>query len=260
MKSRLISLVPARRLAALSLFALANAVYLPGAAAAPAVSPGGLYVGYYQEDALTNPEDPTPGAFVLKLPEEDAAFGGAMYFTFVGCQSSNVGAVKGVKAGAALRGTWSGTVDNSAQSGAYAGTYDKGSGAYKGTYSVSAGKQLKNIEGCVQYYIAPKGTWEMYAVEQNQPASFKLDLAGGQVSWRAVPNTAMTLVYVIDTAVALAGSGNPIKVQTILPGPVTKFDLGGAKLAKGKEYIVVALANTAKAQRAAFASKRFVAP
>lgn len=260
MKNKMMSFVPVRRFAALSLFALANAVCLPGAAAGPAAAPGGLYVGYYQEDALTNPEDPTPGAFVLKLPDEDAAFGGAMYFTFVGCQSSNVGAVKGVKAGTALTGTWSGTIDNSAQSGAYTGTYDKGSRTYRGNYSVSAGKQHKNIEGCIQYYIAPKGTWEMYAVEQNQPASFKLDLAGGQVSWQAVPNTAMTLVYVIDTAVALAGSGNPIKVQTIVPGAVTKFDLRGAKLAKGKEYIVVALASTARAQRAAFASKGFVAP
>jgi len=260
MKNKTLSTTPGRRLAACSLLGLAIAFYVPGAMASAASAPGGLYVGYYQEDPRTNPEDPTPGAFVLKLPEQDAALGGAMYFTFVGCQRSNVGAVKGIKAGKTLTGSWSGTIDNTAQSGAYSGTYDKGSGAYRGSYSVSGGKQFKDIAGCIQYYIGPNGTWEMFPVEQNQPASFRLDVAGGQVSWRAVPSTAMTLVYVMDPAVALAGSGNPIKIQTVLPGPVNSFDLRDAHLAKGKEYIVVALANTAKAQRAGFASKRFVAP
>lgn len=241
-----------------AVLALAGAVHAPGVMAAAA--PGGLHVGYYQEDPLANPEDPTPGAFVLRLPEQDDAFAGAMYFTFVGCQSSNVGAVKGVKAGVALSGNWSGTIDNSAQSGTYSGAYDKASGAYKGSYANAGGKQFRNIEGCIQYTIGPKGSWEMFPAEQNQPASFKLGLAAGQVSWRAVPNTMMTLVYVVDTAAALAGSGNPIKMQTVLPGPATRFDLRGAKLVKGKEYIVAVLASTGKAQRAAFASKRFVAP
>jgi hypothetical protein len=70
----------------------------------------------------------------------------------------------------------------------------------------------------------------------------------------------MTLMYLIDEAAALAGTGNPVKVQTILPGQATGFALHGAGLVKGKEYIVVALVNTAQARRAAFASKRFVAP
>lgn len=260
MKNTSPSFAPLRRLAACSLLALSGAACAPGAMAAAPLPPGGLYVGYYQESALTNPEDPTPGAFVLRLPEQDAAFSGAMFFTFVGCQNSNVGAVKGVKAGKMLSGTWSGTIDNSAQSGAYEGSYDKGSGAYRGRYSNAGGKQFRDIEGCVKYYIGPDGSWEMFPAEQNQPANFKLGLAGKQVSWPAVPNTAMTLVYVIDSAVALAGTGNPVMLQTILPGAVTRFDLQGARLVKGKEYIVVALLNTAKAQRAAFASKRFVAP
>ena len=43
-----------------------------------------------------------PGAFVLNLPEKDSAFDGDMYFTYIGCQSSNVGSVKGRKSGIAL--------------------------------------------------------------------------------------------------------------------------------------------------------------
>lgn len=242
--------------------ALAGLLGSGAAAAAPAstAAPGGLYVGYYQEDPRTNPEDPMPGAFVLTVPDKDAAFNGAMFFTFVGCQSSNVGAVKGVKAGASLSGSWSGNIDNSAQSGPYQGTYDQVSGAYRGVYSNSAGKQFKSIAGCIQYYIGPNGTWEMFPVEKSQPAGFSLDVANGRASWKAVPNTAMTLVYVIDAASAQAGKGNPVKFQTILPGKASQFPLAAAGLTKGKEYIAVVLVNDAKAQRLAFASKRFTAP
>lgn len=255
----MMSIPPTSRIAGLLLCALAAGAQSL-AMAAPAAAPGGLYVGYYQEDPRSNPEDPMPGAFVLTLPEKDAAFSGAMYFTFVGCQKSNVGAVKGVKAGAGLSGNWSGTIDGSAQSGPYSGTWDKASGAYRGTYSNAGGKQFKDIPGCIQYYIGPNGSWEMFAAGQSQPASFKLAVSNGQVSWPAVANTAMTLVYVVDPEVAQAGSANPIAYQTILPGAGTRVGLQGAKLVKGKEYIVVALANTATAQRGAFASKRFIAP
>jgi hypothetical protein len=245
-------------LIAMSVLALACTQGVANAAATSA--PGGLYVGYYQEDPLTNPEDPTPGAFVLNLPENDASFNGDMYFTYVGCQHNNVGKVKGVKAGLALSGSWSGTVDASPQSGPYKGTYDPASGYYKGVYTASGGKQFKNIQGCIQYYIAPNGTWEMFAVEQNQPAAFKVNIAGSKVSWAAVPGAAMTLVYVLDPAVAKAGGGNPVKFQTLIPGNGANFNFAPIGLNKGKEYIAVALVSNKNAARVAFASKRFVAP
>lgn len=230
------------------------------ATAAGPSAPGGLYVGYYQEDPLTNPEDPMPGAFVLNLPENDAAFEGAMFFTFVGCQRSNVGVVKGNKAGYALSGTWSGNIDNSAQSGPYQGSYDPASGYYKGLYSNSAGKQFKDIPGCIQYYIGPNGSWEMFAVEQSQPAGFNVSVSPSKVSWSRVPNAAMTLVYLIEPGLAKAGGANPIKFQTVVPAQVTSFSIPAGGLTKGKEYIAAALITDGKAKRLAFASKRFVAP
>jgi hypothetical protein len=233
-----------------------------GAIAADKAAPGGLYVGYYQEDPLTNPEDPTPGAFVLTLPENDASFGGAMFFTYVGCQHNNVGDVKGTKAGYNLSGSWSGNVDNSMQSGPYKGTYDPGTGSYKGVYSVSGGKQFKKIENCIQYYIGPNGTWEMFPVEQNQPASFKVTVTPSKVSWNVVPNAAMTLVYVIDPAAAKAGTGNPVKFQTIVMGKTASLNVAAVPtvLTKGKEYIIATLVNDGKAKRIAFGTKRFVVP
>jgi len=233
-----------------------------GAIAAEKSAPGGLYLGYYQEDRLANPEDPMPGAFVLTLPDNDASFSGAMFFTFIGCQHSNVGNVEGMKTGFNLKGTWSGTVDNKAQSGPYSGRYDAATMSYKGEYTVSGGKQFMDIKGCVQYYIAPKGTWEMFPVEQNQPSSFKVDVTPTKISWNTVPNAAMTLVYVIDPAIAKTGAGNPVKFQTVLLGKSSSFNLpaAGVAVTKGKEYVIATLVNDSKAQRLAFGTRRFVVP
>ena len=159
-----------------------------------------------------------------------------------------------------MSGTWSGNIDNSAQSGPYQGSYDPATGYYKGVYSNSAGKQFKDIPGCIQYYIGPNGSWEMFAVEQNQPASFKVSVSASKVSWSNVPNAAMTLVYVIEPDMAKAGGVNPIKFQTLVPAQVTSFGIPAAGLTKGKEYIVATLITDRKAKRLAFASKRFVAP
>jgi hypothetical protein len=235
------------------------AVWAVPALSADAPAPGGLFVGYYQEDPVNNPEDPTPGAFVLNLPDKDSPFAGNMYFTYVGCQNSNVGEVKGTKSGYALSGTWSGTIDNSPQAGPYRGTYDPAAGSYKGIYSNSQGKQFKDIPGCIQYYIAANGSWEMFPVEQNKPATFSMAVSAATASWSAVPGAALTLIYLIDPLVAQTGNGNPIKWQTVVPGAAATLELRSAGLAKGKEYIVVALVGNMKAQRVAFGSKRFTA-
>ena len=243
-------------LSSLTATSILAAAVQPGASTAP----GGLYVGYYQEDPVTNPEDPTPGAFVLNLPEKDSTFDGNMYFTYVGCQSSNIGEVKGIKAGNGLNGTWSGQIDNSKQSGPYNGTYDPKLGSYKGVYANAGGKQFKKIEGCIEYYIAPNGYWEMFPVEQSQPASFNVSVAANKVSWPLLPEAVISLVYVIDPSFAQSHSGNPVKFQTILPPGVSSFNLSSLHLSKGKKYIVATLVNNNKSVRIAFSSKQFVAP
>lgn len=241
-----------------ALFACA-ALGAGASAAAPAV-PGGLYAGYYQEDPRTNPEDPTPGAFVLTLPDGDAAFNGAMFFTYVGCQNNNVGKVKGAKKGVDLSGTWAGAIDGSAQSGPYSGKYDASAGHYKGVYAVAGGKQTRNVEGCIQYVIGANGSWEMFPVEQNQPAGFKLSLAARRLSWDQLPQAALTLVYVIDPALARTGGANPVKFQTVLPGPGASYSMAAAELEGGKEYVAAVLVSNDKAQRIAFGTRRFTAP
>jgi hypothetical protein len=53
---------------------------------AEAQAPGGLFVGYYHEDPVTNPEDPFPGALYLNLPSANGTYAGTMFFTYFGCQ------------------------------------------------------------------------------------------------------------------------------------------------------------------------------
>lgn len=219
-------------------------------------APGGLYVGYYQEDSLTNPEDPTAGAFSLNLPTGDNSFAGSMYFTYVGCQTSNVGAVAGTKSGLSLSGTWSGTVDTLLQSGSYTGTYDATTSTYSGTFLNTGGKQFRDLLPCIQYTIAPNGTWEMFAINAHVPSTFTTTVSAGTVSWSIVANAAYTLVYVLDPVIAQS-TGNPVVWQTIVTNGTSTAIPSTVTLQTGKEYIAAIAVSNTQYQRIAFGSIRF---
>lgn len=220
-------------------------------------APGGLYVGYYQEDPATNPEDPVPGAFSLNLPSGNASFAGSMLFTYVGCQTSNVGTVSGAKLDLALSGAWSGTVDGSAQSGTYTGSYQTTSQSYAGTYANAGGKQLRDLQPCITYTIAPNGSWEMFPIEAAVPSGFTVLVSGRTVSWSATTGAALTLVYLLDPVIAQS-SGNPVLWQTLVAGSTNSAIVpNSVGLQAGKEYVAVVGVGNASGQRSAFGSKRF---
>lgn len=185
----------------------------------PTPSGKSLYIGYYLEDPATNPEDPVGGSIYLNIPDEDGAFDGSMYFTYVGCQSSNVGTVSGTKSGNTLTGNWSGTIDNTAQTGSYTGAYSAVESRYSGVYDVSAGKQFFSIDNCIEYYIAPNGTWFLYP--QNTTKTFDGSLAtsctviNDVVSWFPPANYQYSLLSIIDTKVAESGAGTATVSQQI---------------------------------------------
>jgi hypothetical protein len=231
-----------------------------GAAGAPAPAvPGGLHVGYYQEDPATNPEDPTAGAFSLNLPDGNGSFAGSMFFTYIGCQTSNVGTVGGTKTDAAISGTWSGTIDGGAESGTYSGSFQAATQSYSGTYVTNGGKKSRDIAGCINYFIAPNGTFEMFPVEAVVPAGFTVQVSGRSISWSATSGAASTLVYVLDRAVAQSGSGNPVRWQTLVAGSSANSAAVPASvtLQAGTEYIAAVSIGDAAAQRIAFGSRRF---
>jgi hypothetical protein len=227
----------------------------PGTPGTPAAT--SLYVGYYQEDPANNPEDPVPGAFSLNLPVGNASFSGSMFFTYVGCQTSNVGTVSGTKTDAALAGTWSGTVDGLAQSGAYSGSYQAATQSYAGTYTNNGGKQLRNLQPCITYTIAANGSWEMFPIEAAVPEGFTVIVSGRGIRWSPTTGATRTLIYVLDPAIAQT-SANPVLWQTVVTGPANSVNVPDAiALQSGKEYVAVVGIGDASGQRSAFGSKKF---
>jgi hypothetical protein len=223
----------------------------------PSAAPGGLYVGYYQEDVTDNPEDPVPGAFSMNLPNGNASFTGSMFFTYFGCQSSNVGAVSGAKSDVALSGLWSGTVDGVRQSGEYTGRYQAAAQSYSGTYTNAGGKQLRDVLPCISYTIAANGTWEMFPIEAAVPAEFTVIVSGRRIRWSSTTGAQRTLVYVLDPVIAQT-SGNPVLWQTVIDRFFNTADIAqGVGLQPGKEYIAVVAIGDVTGQRIAFSSKRF---
>lgn len=214
----------------------------PSAAADDA--PSGLMVGYYQEDASNNPEDPTPGTFYMNLPVRSGDYGGQMYYTYVGCQSENVGTISGnKKVDGDISGTWVGTVDGNPVGGPYDGQYNGLTGLYEGTYRNDGGKLYIQVEDCIDYHVAANGTFKLFPVEVSWPASFSLSKDDGDtVSWTHPADAAYTFVTVIDRAEALTNGTDAILYQNTLPvdpeSADDAFDASGFRQA-GRERIVV---------------------
>ena len=245
--------------AALACATLATSAFTTAQAAQ--ASSDGLHVGYYQEDPATNPEDPTMGSVFLSLPGGDSSFSGSMFFTFVGCQHESLGAVAGTKAGEALKGTWSGAVDDTQQKGAFEGAWSATLGGYAGAYTVAGGKQHVAIADCIDYFIAPRGTWELLPVGTSVPASFAIAVDGTMLHWTPPPGVAMTLVYVLDPALAKAGAPHAAAWQTLLFGAGKRAaDLRLAHMKPGHTYVVAVSMADGSAKHVGFASKAVVAP
>ena len=239
-------------------FCLAASTFALPAAAVPAED---LYVGWYQEDPLTNPEDPTPGSVHLSLPAGDSAFSGSMSFTYVGCQTESVGTVAGTKAGPSLKGAWGGSVDGTEQKGSFTGAWSDGLGGYAGTYDVAGGKQHIAIAGCIDYWIAPRGTWELLPVGAHVPGPFGIAVTGTTVSWTPPPGVMMTLVYVLDPELAKTKGARATIWQTLLFGPGKRSaDLRAAAMKPGHSYIVAVTLKDGTMKRVGFASRAIVAP
>jgi hypothetical protein len=231
------------------------------AADVPGSPAEGLYVGWYQEDALTNPEDPTPGSIYLSLPAGDSPFAGSMSFTYVGCQSESLGTVAGTKAGPSLKGAWGGSVDGTAQKGSFTGAWSADLAGYAGTYDVAGGKQHISVADCIDYWIAPRGTWELLPVGAHVPGPFGISVTGTTVSWTPPPGVTMSLVYVVDRELAKTKGARATIWQALLLGPGKhSADLRAASLQPGRSYVVAVKLNDRAMKRAGFASQAIVAP
>lgn len=235
-----------------------------GASSDDDTAPGGLYIGYYQEDAANNPDDPMPGSYYLQLPEGNAPFAGAMSFTYVGCENANVGTVSGRKSGLNLAGDWTGTVDGTAVGGTYSGAYDAANTRYSGTYRNSGGKV--HISGCddFEYDVAALGTWEMFPVESRSPSDFNVNVTASNVSWADVPGVSRWLVSVYDVARSASGSEGVTHQAVIdaVSGSATDqtVTLASLGLTSGRAYVLAVTAFSSSNQRVGYTSQRYTAP
>lgn len=223
-----------------------------GAEAPPAATaPGGLYLGYYVEDPSTNPEDPTVGAFSLNLPAGNDRFSGAMFFTYEGCQTRNVGIVSGNKSGFEVSGRFAGTVDGTSQAGSYSGVYDEAQKRYAGFYTMDGGKQFIDRSPCVQYFIAPRGGFEMFPEQTSTPANFNASVNGNSITWTGLQGAVAYLIYIYNPA---PGLNDPIVWQTIGIGTSLSYPVA---LSSGNRYLAAILAVNNQGQRLGFTSTSF---
>lgn len=207
---------------------------------------GELFVGYYAEDPKTNPEDPTEGALFLNVPSGSGTFSGAFSFTFYGCQTSNVGIISGTKTALSLEGQWSGRVDESPQSGFFQGDARSGSSAYAGTYTVNGGKQFLVVPGCISYYIAPNGSWELFRVGEtyasvgntSPPVEFvEYEALWHNIAWTPPQGTVRSSVFIVDADLALADAEKAIVWQSIVPGQVRRAMVPFDAVLPGRRYV-----------------------
>lgn len=214
-----------------------------------------LYIGYYVEDAATNPEDPTVGSILLSLPTADAAFAGLMPFSYVGCSGqADIGTVSGNRSAARISGSWTGTVDRIPVGGSYVGDYDVVRDIYTGTFANTGGKVRFGSGSCVGY-VAPRGTWKAYSTTTNEPASFAARVGAGvtpTISWPSA-GSAFYVVRVFDEACLTAAPQNPacFKGETLTAALSLSYPAqfpGATPMAAGGSYLVIVTAQQAANQ------------
>jgi len=226
---------------------------------------GKLYVGYYQEDPTNNPEDPTPGTLIARLPPESGAFEGQMPFSYVGCMGgADVGTINGTRSTSGLDGDWTGTVDSVAVGGAYRGTYDAGADEFSGTYTNAGGKVHVSGGSDCAHDIAALGTWKLFGGSTNSPSDFVISSSGGTTptwTWPSQGATVYYLVRVFDHAClnesvtssqCMMGEG-----QTLLPRIQYPAEFPSAKpLKDGGSYLVAVHAvNALNARQVGFSTR-----
>jgi hypothetical protein len=196
---------------------------------------------------------------VLNLPSSNTSFSGAMFFTYVGCQSENVGIVSGNKTDAGIAGNWSGSLDGVMNTGSYTGSWQAAKPVLQ-RYIYQCRWQTIPRSASVHpvLHIAPNGSFEMFAAEKLIPDTFKISVTGRTLSWSNVNGSSVALVYVMNPQIVQT-SGNPVVWQTIVPASGSVTIPQTVNLKAGSDYLVGVALTSDSLQRLAFGSKRFTA-
>ena len=228
-----------------------------------------VYIGYYAEDAANNPEDPTVGVLMFRVPQADGPFAGQMPFSYVGCSAGvDTGRIEGTRSGAALSGNWSGVMDGSVPvGGSLSATLDAAQDRYSGSFTNAAGK-VAVANGPCRYFIAATGSFEVWGEAARVPASFTVT-AGTTTTptfnWSALPAGTFYTLRLFDDACLQDDPGDPqcfvgeSMPLTALSARYPGDFLGGrTALTAGRAHLAVLTAqNPVTGAFAGFTSTRF---
>jgi hypothetical protein len=239
----------------------------PGATAPPDPPAGALYVGYYVEDAANNPEDPTIGAVLLRLPASDGAFAGQMPFSYAGCAAgSDVGAVRGTRTGAQFSGSWSGTMDGVAVGGNFTLAPGASAGSYGGQWRNAAGKQPIAVGSC-SYHVASSGAVTLFPGSTAVPNGVALTVSSSTtpvIGWSGLGSGVRATLRLFDQACLEADPSDAAcflgEASSTAASLAYPTDFGNAvALTAGRSYLWVLTAQAASGAFAGFASQVVVA-
>jgi hypothetical protein len=234
--------------------------------AARTASPGGekIYIGYYAEDAGNNPEDPTIGSLLVRLPSGDGGFAGQMPFTYLGCTGSrSIGLITGSRSSGSLAGSWGGPVDGTMVGGTFAGSADVLTDIIAGTYTNASGK-LRISVGLCHYYVAAFGTWKAFGSLTSLPPSFVAQATAGAMPIMAWPSLGSGTVYAVRVFDENCLKTNP-SAEACFMGEAFTLDLtahyplsfpGATALAVDGSYLILVTGATASGDFLGFSSVR----
>lgn len=163
-----------------------------------------FWFGYYQEDVLSNPEDPLPGFIYLQIPES-GTFDGELYFSYSGCAGGiDLGRVRGIAFDGDLDGAWEGNVDGIDVGGNYSGQLVNAE-RYEGTYTNATGKVEIECDPDFSYFVAPNGTWSLQKSGNNEALNISVDTSAIplSISWDSTTNEVLFYSIVFADAECL---------------------------------------------------------
>ncbi len=187
---------------------------------APPVTPtptsSTLYIGYYTESNVADPDDPTPGVLYLYLPDTGTSFTGEFFFSYVGCVgATDTGLLDGLRVNAptgdTINGSWSGDVDGNIHTGNFSGAMFNGN-MFTGTWTRNGGSQKFSFGKApftCSYTFAGNGDFTLYAVNDGT-LPIDVDLTQPTVPvfrFDLDPNIAYYTLDVLDEACLAAGGG-----------------------------------------------------
>jgi len=229
-----------------------------------------FWFGYYQEDAVTNPEDPLPGFIYLNIPDS-GSFDGELFFSYSGCEGGvDVGRATGTAGEGSLVGTWQGTVDGRSVGGEYTGQLKNGR-TIEGAYSNEEGKVEIVCDPDFSYFVAPRGSLFLENTGSNQALNILVDTESNPVSltWNGASGVGVlyNVVFIdaeclqdkVSVRDCLMWSGVSTS-SSIVYGEGITDDVPAEPLVSGKTYLASITCINSEGQALASSNITFVKP